>query len=145
MRRGMSGPAIVWMLGLALAVGLAPIAVSTAHAEFGAPKERTAKREITGDLTAMTSRTLSIETSRSGGTIEESLIPVDPAIVKLERIKSLTEIQRGDKIRVECKLTYREDDTGDEHLVGMTATKVTWLSRGVAKTGGLRSAPEAAQ
>ena len=147
MQRGVSGSAIVRMVGLALAVGLAPIAVSSARAEFGTPKERTATREITGDLVAKTGVSLSLGTGRNSetGIIEEALIPVNPKTVKLERIKSLTELQRGDKIRVECKLTYREDDAGEERLAGMTATKVTWLSRGVAQTGGLRSATEAAQ
>lgn len=123
---------------LALACGLTLLTVSSA-AEVTKAKERISKREITGDFVAKTSRTLSIETSRSGGNIEETLIPVNPSTVKLERIKSLSELQRGDKVRVQCELTYREDEQGEERLTGMTATKITWFSRGAAQTGGLRS------
>jgi hypothetical protein len=130
--------ASVAALGLALACGLAPLTVSSA-AEIEKTKERLSKREITGYFVAKTSRTLSIETSRSGGNIEETLIPVNPATVKLERIKSLSELQPGDKLRVQCELTYRKDEQGEERLIGMTANKVTWLSRGVAATHGLRS------
>ena len=135
-------------LGVALVCGLAPVSISSAAPEAAQQaKERTTKRELTGNLTAKTSYSLSLETGRTpgAGVIEETLIPVNPKTVKLERIKSLSEIQRGDKLRVECRLTFREDDQGEEHLIGTTATKITWLSRGTAETGGLRSVSGIAQ
>lgn len=129
----------IGMLWLALACGLLSVPDASTAGEPAKAKERTSSREATGVVVATTSRTLSLETSRTGGNIEEMLIPVDPSTVKFERVKSLADLQRGDRVRVQYRLTYREDEQGQERLAGTSATKITWLSRGAAATGALRS------
>src|SRR3990167_7492979 len=100
----------IGMLWLALACGLLSAPAASTAGEPAKAKERTSNREIAGEGVATTSRTLSPETSRTGGHIEEMLIPVDPSIVKFERVKSLADLQRGDRVRVQYQLTYREND-----------------------------------
>ena len=134
-------PFAVWgLLGLALAVGLCVMSASAVQQAPDKAKERVIKKEVTGLVVATTSRALSLETSRTGGHIEEMLIPVDPSTVTFERVKSMADLHRGDKVLVEYQVTYREDDQGQERLAGVSATTITWLNRGMpTATVGLTS------
>ena len=104
-------------------------------------KERVVRKEISGEVVATTKRTLSLEIGRTANSSEEMLFPVDPATVKLERIISLADLQRGDRVQVQYHQTFRETDEGEYRLVGTLATKISLLSRA---TGGqmLRSVQE---
>jgi hypothetical protein len=106
-------------------------------------KERIVKQEVTGEVVATTKRNLSLEISRTGGHIEEMLLPVDPAAVKLDRITSMSDLQRGDRVRVEYRQRFRKAEDGEERLAWTEATKISLMSRGM---GGqqrlLRSSPE---
>jgi hypothetical protein len=94
-------------------------------------KERVAEKEVTGEVVAFTSRTLSLETGRVGGSIEEILFQIDPKVAKFERISSLKELQRGDRVRVRYQQVFQENEQGEERLIRTVTMKIAWLSRGV--------------
>ena len=130
----------VWgLLGPMLALSLCVASAGAAEKATAKAKERVVKSEITGEVVATTKRTLSLEIGRTANTSEEMLFPVDPATVKLDRITSLADLQRGDRVRVEYRQTLRETDDGTSQLVGTVATRISLLGRAIGGQPLLRS------
>jgi hypothetical protein len=96
-------------------------------------QERVVTQQVEGSVTAYTSRTLSLETKRSdsGGHIEEMLVPVDPAVTRFDRVASIHDLERGDRVRVQYRQSYRRDERNDWVLTGVTATKITFLNHAI--------------
>lgn len=96
-------------------------------------EERVVKQEIVGEVVATTKRSLSLETGRTANTIEEILLPVDPAVTTFERVTSVTDLQRGDRVRVEYRQTFHEtgEDEDEERLVATVATKISLVGHAI--------------
>jgi hypothetical protein len=60
------------------------------------------------------------------------LLPVDPATVKLDRIISLSDLQRGDRVRVEYRQRFQDTDDGESRLMWSEATKISLLGRAMS-------------
>jgi hypothetical protein len=99
--------------------------------------ERVETRVVTGELVWVGKRAISVETSRTASTSEEMLIPVDEK-TKTERVKSLSELKRGDRVTVSCLETYQENDERERKLVKVVAAKVA-LVKTAAPEGTLQS------
>ena len=98
-------------------------------------QERYVEQEITGSVVAYTSRSLSVETARStagaGENIEETLVPLDPAITKFERVGGVKELARGDKVRVRYRQKFEQQADGEWRLTGAVGTNVVFLSHAI--------------
>lgn len=95
-------------------------------------------KDITGEVVYVSRRSLSIEYKRSGGSLYEMLIPVD-ADTKVERVSSLAELKRGDRVRVHFNQLVKAAAEGEEpRIVKTVATKVA-LVREASPEGTLRS------
>ena len=61
------------------------------------------------------------------GDISEVLLPVDPAVTSFEKIAGMKDLQRGDRVRVSYRQTYRKNDAGEWILKTAVATKIAKL------------------
>lgn len=118
--------ALTAVLGSLLLTGGAVRAADEAPAE---PAERFKTAEVTGTVVAYTSRSLSLELNRDKGAINEVLLPVDPAVTEFDRMTGIKELQRGDKVRVAYRQTYRKNDAGEWILKTAVATKIARLGQ----------------
>lgn len=88
--------------------------------------EKVEVKELSGRIVAITKRSMSIEFDRPVNGADEALMPID-AKTKVERVKSLAELQRGDTIRVQYEQTYREDDKGERIILKTIARKIALI------------------
>ena len=115
-------------LGLVLALGLAmPAGWAEQPANAATPgKEQVVviPKEITGEVVWIGKRAISVEYERTKDESKEMLLPIDSKL-KLERIKSLAELKRGDTVHVQYDQTLKKTDEQDPGtLVNTLATKV---------------------
>jgi len=105
------------------------VAVGSAKADVAEQAEDDKKmvsKSVTGKIVAVTKRSLSVE----AGT-EEFLLPFGKDM-KLERIKSLADLKRGDTVAVGFDQTYRHDEDGQETLAGTVVTAIALVRTGSA-------------
>ena len=92
-------------------------------------KETVVSKEVTGDITYVGKRSISVETGRTGSASQEMLLPVS-ADTKFDLLRSLGELKRGDTVRVKYDQTLKEKELGKEpSLLKTIATKVTLVRR----------------
>ena len=123
--------ALSGVAGLVVACGLLAVSARAADDPTVNTKDRIVHQEISGEVVATTSRTLSLEIGRTATTSEEMLLPVDPATVELDRITSFADLQRGDRVHVQYRQTFQDTDGGESRLVGTVATKISLLDRAI--------------
>ena len=126
-RRLRLGSCVYGTMAVMVAAAIAAPGIGAGQDAPAKPKERMVQKEVTGEVVATTKRSLSLETSRTASHIEEMLLPVDPAVTKFERVLSVSDLQPGDRVRVEYRQTFRKGDTDEERLVGTVATKISLL------------------
>ena len=122
-------------LPLALLIGLgAPaFAATTKDAPKPAADEKVDTKTVTGQITGMTKRTLSVEYEQTAEGSYEMLLPFD-GTVKLERLKTLQQLSRGDTVAVRYEQTYRVNEKG-ERVILKTVAKQVSLVRTAPKQG----------
>ena len=115
---------------LAVALGTLLAVVSPAFAEQAmSPEERIVSKEVTGEVVYIGKRAISVEFSRTADSSNEMLLPVS-GDTKVEMLRSLSELKRGDTVRVSYDQTMKESRDGGEPLLLKTAaTKVTLVRR----------------
>ena len=89
------------------------------------PEERIVQKEVSGQVIWVGKRAISVEYDRTASEVLEILLPFDGKTLKLERLKSLAELKRGDTIHVRYNQTLRKnEETGEESVVNTAATQV---------------------
>jgi hypothetical protein len=128
-----------WFVGAALLVMLGALGPSTfAYADASQREVKIRRKEVTGDVTYVTKRAISLEYSKSAETSFEMLLPVNEN-TRLERVKSLSELKPGDRIKVQYQQEYKEkDEEGNPIVLNTVATNVALLKH-AATQGTLRS------
>lgn len=98
--------------------------------------EQVEQKTVTGEVMGATKRAISVEFSRTPTESTEMLLPVDGKTA-VERLKSLADLRRGDRVSVEYQQTYREDEHGERIILRTIATRVALL-RSASNEGALR-------
>ena len=125
-RRGrcVSGSVAASLLILAAAVTRA----SAEPASTPEDRETVVSKEVTGEVGYVGKRAISVEFARTADAIEEMLLPVN-AETKVELLRSLGELKRGDTVRVQYDQTLQEREGGQQAAIKTVATKVTLVRR----------------
>ena len=115
-------------LGMLLGLGLAvPAGWTEQPANAATPGEEqlvVIPKEMTGEVVWIGKRAISVEYERTKEESREMLLPINSKL-KLERIKSLAELKRGDTVHVQYDQTLKKTDEKDPGtLVNTLATKV---------------------
>ena len=124
--------------GLVLALGLSG---SLAWAEQAKKdQEKVVSKEVTGQVIWVGKRAISVEYDRTQESTYEMLLPVSSE-TKVERVKSLSELKRGDTVSVKYKQRSKKGEDGQDVILATVATKVA-LVRQASPEGTLRSKSE---
>lgn len=107
-----------------------------AGAETAAPAQPEAKvdaRKITGTLTSVTKRSISVEYV-SGDESNELLLPLT-AETTFSHVQGLAELKVGDTVSVGYQRTYRDGESGEPFILKTIATDVTLVKRAMNALG----------
>ena len=131
-----------------LTIAICSALASSAHAETSAATPAATApaddakvliKSVTGKITSVTKRNLSVEydtkSTTSGTEISEMLLPFGKEMA-LERLTSLDELKRGDAVSVRFKQRYHEDAKGNPILLSTEILSVTLMKN---ETGALQS------
>jgi hypothetical protein len=113
-----------FLLALALLTFCAP--ASTHGAEGEQKKDRQLTLEVVGQISSINSRTISVEFSRSKTSAEEVLIPLTSETVLQSPLRSLSQLQRGDTVKVRYIKVVRDNPDG-QLVVRSAAKQITRL------------------
>jgi len=119
---------IFWLAvcGLFLAVGTG---TSAWAAEELKKDERIVHKEMTGQVVWVGKRAISVEYGQTANESLEMLLPFDSKTLKLGRIKSLSELKRGDTVRVQYSQTLKRTGEDDAESVANTVATTVALVR----------------
>ena len=120
-----------------LLCGAGPLACAD---ETGERKETVVAKEVTGTIVWAGKRAISVETRRTESELEEMLIPLDQDTT-VERVKALSELHRGDRVKVQYLETSEEQADGQRSIRKIVARTVA-LVRTASPDGTLRSSSE---
>jgi hypothetical protein len=99
-------------------------------------QETVVSKIVTGEVVWVGKWALSIEVNRTEESSTDMLIPYDKK-TKLERLKELAQLRRGDTVQIECEQRYTKDEKGEPVLSGTMAKKVSLVRQAVS--GALQS------
>ena len=110
---------------------------STDNAAAANDEEKIEELTVAGDITNITTSMMTLETARTQNASEEMLLPLDKH-VRIEGPKSLAQLQTGDRVSVQYRRTYRNDNDRGKVILKTLATKIMLL-RSALPEGTLRS------
>jgi hypothetical protein len=123
------------LLGLAASSGWA--ATEPAKKPTAKNQETVVSKTITGEVVWVGKRAISVEYDRTAESSYEMLVPVG-GDTKVERIKSLSDLKRGDVVSVQYKQRSKKAEDGKDVVLGTMASHVA-LIRQASPDGALRS------
>ncbi len=95
-------------------------------------------KKVTGTVSGISKRSIGVEYEQTAGSSMEMLLPFSEGM-KLDRIKSLSQLAQGDTIEVLFQQTYRKDPEGNRVILKTEAKKITFVKKkpaGLTSTGG---------
>lgn len=97
------------------------------------PKSKVIERSVSGEVVVATRRYLSVEFAQTKDASEEMLLPVNEDTV-YERLKSVQDLNRGDRVKVVYEQTYlpAAEQGEDPQILKTVAKTVTLVKRVVA-------------
>ena len=124
------------MLAILLLVPTRGMAITPPAAQNAASDEpKTVQKEVTGEIVTVGKRAISVEFAHTADSSEEMLLPINKE-TKVERLRSLSELKRGDMVKVSYAQVYTEtDEQGQPIVLKTVATKVALLKN--APSGGM--------
>lgn len=90
------------------------------------PPSKTVLLEARGTVTALTSRAISLEISRSGGESTELLLPYNDE-TSIVGLKSVRELQPGSLVNLQYEQEYLEPEDQERKILGTTVRKIMLL------------------
>ena len=85
-------------------------------------------KTVTGQVGAVTKRSISVEYSQTANGGYEMLLPLAKD-VRFEHLKDLTELKRGDTVTVTYDQTWKEGDKGERVILKTVATTISLVKR----------------
>jgi len=117
----------------------------SAHAEgFGEAGEKIQYGEVTGTVSAVNKMGIAVEYSRTRTGSSEMYLPLSDR-VRLERLRSLAELQPGATVKVRYEQVYKEGEKEDQQIILKTVATAVSLVRSAPKEGTLGSREEATE
>jgi hypothetical protein len=86
------------------------------------------RRIVEGVVSTVTKRAISVEYETKGSASYEMMLPL-AAQVKVEGVKALAELNRGDQVKVGIEQTYRENAKGERQILKTEALVVALVQR----------------
>ena len=103
--------------------------------------EKMLSKEVTGEVVTVTKRAISVEFAHTADAAEEMLLPITKE-TKVERVRSLSELRRGDTVKVAYTQYYRDVNEGGKPVVLRTVATNVALLRNAPSGGMVRSENE---
>lgn len=102
-----------------------PAAVSASTAAADAKTER---RIVEGYVSTVTKRAISVEYETKGSESYEMMLPLATQ-VKVEGVKALADLKRGDQVKVGIEQTYRQNEKGERIVLKTEALVVALVQK----------------
>ena len=122
-----TGVALLVVAGMAL--GALETPVKAAEQGLSDPEIHVASKTVTGTIVAMTKRSLSVEYSNTAQESFELLLPFGDEM-SLERIKSVSELKRGDTVSVGYRQFSRDDGAGNRTILKTAIASIALVKSG---------------
>ena len=128
---------------LALVLGLLLLGMGLVRAEEPTPASdatRFETHEITGRLSVVGKRWVSVEYDNKGAESFEMLLPINKD-TKVSRVKSLSDLRPRDIVQVQYCETYRKGADGYDSLAKTVATEIMLVKSATNQLGARESMP----
>ena len=125
----------------ACAVGLDAAVKPTAvkPSDGVASDEKLERKSVTGQVTYVGKRALSVEYQNTAEGLYEMLLPFSESM-RLAHLRSLSELKQGDTVRVQYEQTYREGEKSERVILKTIVKEIALIKRASAQQLGSREA-----